>query len=53
MLIITTVYIAEGESPRNNEPEKNRREAADLKEAVRHCISMYEGKNRVLPIDLD
>jgi hypothetical protein len=52
MLIITTIYIAETEDPTLGEThEPVWHEASDLKEAARHWVSIYEGKNRVLPID--
>jgi hypothetical protein len=52
MLIITTIYIAEAEDPTQGEArEPAWQEAADLKEASRQWLSIYEGKNRVLPID--
>jgi hypothetical protein len=54
MLIITTVYIAEAEDPTQAEMhEAAWHEAAELKEAERQWVSIYEGKNRVLPIDID
>jgi len=54
MLIITTVYIAETEDSTQGEAhEKDWREAAELKEAARLCVSIFEGKNRVLPLDLE
>ncbi len=52
MLIITTIYFAETEDPTHggsHEPEWQ--EAVELKEATRQWVSIYEGKNRVLPID--
>ncbi len=52
MLIITTIYIAEAEdSSKNESHEQVWQEAADLKDATRQWVSIYEGKNRVLPID--
>lgn len=52
MLIITTIYIAEAEDPTRGEAYEPRwQEAADLKDASRQWLSIYEGKNRVLPID--
>jgi hypothetical protein len=54
MLIITTIYIAEAEDPTQVEMcEPAWHEAAELKEAKRQWVSIYEGKNRVLPIDID
>jgi len=52
MLIITTVYIAEAEDPTQGEVRDHGwQEVADLKDATRQWVSIYEGKNRVLPID--
>lgn len=54
MLIITTIYIAEAEDSTQGEMcEPAWHEAAELKEAKRQWVSIYEGKNRVLPIDID
>ncbi len=54
MLITTTIYIAEAEGPTQEEArEHGWQEASDLKEAARQWVSIYEGKNRVLPLDLD
>ncbi len=54
MLIITTVYIAEAEDRTQDEMhEPAWHEAAQLKEATRQWVSIYEGKNRVLPIDIE
>ena len=52
MLIITTIYIADAEDTTQREVrEHGWQEAADLKDATRQWVSIYEGKNRVLPID--
>ena len=52
MLIITTVYIAEAKVPAEHEvPEGRQIRVADLKESTREWLSIYEGKNRVFPID--
>ena len=54
MLIITSIYIAETENPGQRETHEDAwHEAADLKEASREWVSIYEGKNRVLPIDIE
>jgi hypothetical protein len=54
MLIITTIYIAEAEDPTQGEAHESAwQEAADLKDATRQWLSIYEGKNRVLPIDTE
>jgi hypothetical protein len=54
MLIITTIYIAETEDPTQSDArEHGWQEAAELKEATRQWVSIYEGKNRVLPIDTE
>jgi hypothetical protein len=55
MLVLTSIFIAEIKShesasePRNNEVVLARDESAF--EGARELISMYEGKNRVDPID--
>jgi hypothetical protein len=52
MLIITTVYIAEAKVPAEHEVQEGRQiRVADLKESTREWLSIYEGKNRVFPID--
>jgi hypothetical protein len=54
MVITTTVYFAEAECRTEGEicqPEWH--EAADLKESTRQWVSIFEGKNRVLPLDID
>lgn len=54
MRIITTIYIAVVEDPtQGEERECGWQEATDLKEASRQWMSIYEGKNRVLPIDTE
>jgi hypothetical protein len=55
MLIITTIYIAEAQDPTRGDEahEPVWQEAADLKDASRQWLSIYEGKNRVLPIDTE
>lgn len=54
MLIITTIYVAESEDrARDDAPEATWQEAADLKDASRQWVSIYEGKNRVLPMDAE
>jgi hypothetical protein len=52
MLILTTIYIAETEDLTQGQAhEPAWQEPSDLKDAVRQWVSIYEGKNRVLPID--
>ena len=52
MLIITTIYLAETEDPtQGGAQEPAWQEAADLKDVSRQWVSIYEGKNRVLPIE--
>lgn len=52
MLIITTIYIAEVKDSTQGETHETAwQEATDLKDAARQWVSIYEGKNRVLPID--
>lgn len=52
MLIITTVYIAEANDPEAHQVEEGRSvRVTDLKESAREWVSIYEGKNRILPID--
>ena len=51
MHIITTIYLAEtkelSESTRNDGAPK----VSDLRDLDRQWVSVYEGKNRVEPID--
>jgi len=52
MLIITTIYIAKPQDlNQENAHDGAWAEAADMREAAREWVSIYEGKNRVLPID--
>jgi hypothetical protein len=52
MLIITSVYIAEAQDPTEREVYEDRSICvADLKELSREWVGIYEGKNRVLPMD--
>jgi hypothetical protein len=54
MVIITTIYIAEAEDTTHGETHETAwQEASDLKDATRQWLSIYEGKNRVLPIDTE
>jgi len=54
MLIVTTIYIAELEDRvQDDAHEPAWRKAADLKDASRQWVSIYEGKNRVLPMDAE
>lgn len=52
MLIITVIYCAEAEERRKlvaEEPAEER--ADDHKDGKREFLSIYQGRNRVLPID--
>ena len=52
MLIVTTIYCAETEPVRQPGTKKAaERTLADLKDAERKLMSMYQGTNRVLPLD--
>ena len=53
MQIVTTIYYAEV-SDSNQDARKNRQlEASDLKDTERQWWGLYEGRNRVEPIDGD
>ena len=52
MIIVTTIYCAETE--RAHQPGSDKvaeRTVADLKDAERKLVSMYQGTNRVHPLD--
>jgi hypothetical protein len=52
MIIVTTIYCAESET--THQPGTKRaaeKTVADLKDAERKLLSMYQGTNRVLPLD--
>ena len=52
MLVITSVFVAEIESPETPQvTQSNEAGSNHLKDAKRELLSLYEGKNRVLPID--
>ena len=51
MHIITTIYFADVRDL--NDAKGSPLEVSDLKEADRQWLSIYEGKNRVEPIDED
>lgn len=52
MLIITTIYCAKLEPAKAPTVEKSAQQnIADLKDAGRELLSIYQGKNRVLPLD--
>ena len=52
MLIITTIYIAEGKDLLESKAhDRARGDDADQMESAREWVSIYEGKNRVLRID--
>jgi hypothetical protein len=51
MHIITTIYFAETARSSDRADDDGRRELSDLKDLDRQWVSIYEGKNRVEPID--
>ncbi len=53
MHIITTIYFAETTGAPQRKRKEGRLELADLKDIDRQWVSIYEGKNRVEPIDED
>lgn len=53
MLIITTIYCAELDSAKAPTAEKSAQQnIADFKDTGRELFSIYQGKKRVLPMDL-
>ncbi len=51
MHIITTIYFAETATSSDNVRTDKGPEVSDLKDLDRQWVSVYEGKNRVEPID--
>ena len=55
MLVMTTIYFAEVEqTPYDSADEHHRVLSGDgegSQELVRELLSLYEGKNRVMPVD--
>ena len=52
MIIVTTIYCAEPEPATQPATGKvNELTLADLKDAERKLLSVYQGTNRVLPLD--
>jgi len=53
MHIITTIYFADVTDLKGTAPNGAPLKVTDLKESERQWVSIYEGKNRVEPIDED
>ena len=53
MHIITTIYFAETKGLIERSRVDRQLEVRDLKDSERQWVSIYEGKNRVEPIDLN
>lgn len=51
MHIITTIYFAEINNLTESARIEGRSEVSDVKHSDRQWVSIYEGKNRVEPID--
>ena len=52
MIIVTTIYCAELEIIQEPGTERvTEKNVADLKNASRNLLSVYQGKNRVLRLD--
>ena len=52
MLIVTTIYCAESEpAKQTNAGKVTEMTLADLKDAERKLLSVYQGTNRVVPLD--
>jgi hypothetical protein len=51
MHIITTIFFAETQDSDDSAPIDERLKVSDLKNSDRRWVSIYEGKNRVEPID--
>ena len=52
MIIVTTIYCAESEP--DHQPKTGKvlqMTVADLKDAERKLVNVYQGTNRVLPLD--
>ena len=53
MHIVTTIYYAEVADSNRGARKNGKVEGSDLKDAERQWLGLYEGKNRVEPIDGD
>lgn len=53
MHIITTIYFADVTDLNGTDPKGAPPKVTDLKDTDRQWVSIYEGKNRVEPIDED
>jgi hypothetical protein len=52
MIIVTTIYCAQSEHAQQPHTEKVvEMTVADLKDVERKLVSVYQGTNRVLPLD--
>lgn len=52
MIIVTTIYCAETEpAKQTNAGKATEMTVADLRDAERKLLSVYQGTNRVLPLD--
>jgi hypothetical protein len=52
MIIVTTIYCAESEPAQQPKTGKViQMKVADLKDAKRQLLGVYQGTNRVLPLD--
>jgi hypothetical protein len=51
MHIITTIYFAEAKGLTDKARVDRQLEVSDLRDSERQWVSIYEGKNRVEPID--
>ena len=53
MRIVTTIYYAEVIDSNQGARKNGQPEVSDLKDTERQWLGLYEGKNRVEPIDGD
>ena len=51
MHIITTIFFAETKEPSDSKRNDGPFQMSDLRDSERQWVSIYEGKNRVEPID--
>jgi hypothetical protein len=51
MHIITTIFFAETKEPFDSKHNDGPFQISDLRDSERQWVSIYEGKNRVEPID--
>jgi hypothetical protein len=51
MHIITTIFFAETKEPFDRKHNDGPFQISDLRDSERQWVSIYEGKNRVEPID--